>query len=612
MSSELLPYYERELLFVRKMAWEFAERYPERAAALRLTRNGCEDPHVERMIEAFALIAGRIQRKIDDEFPEITQALLEILYPHLIRQVPSMAIVEFQVDPEQSKSATGHVIPRGAIAYSEPVSGVQCRFRTAYPVRLFPIQVVSASFSHAANVPGAVSGANARYALRIELQTRGLAKFSALQFRDLRFHLGGDLQAAHWLYELLFSNVSQVLLRCQDKNGRWSSLGVGPGCIQEVGFGRDEAILPYSETSFQGYRLLQEYFSFPQKFLFFDVTQLEKVFGGPFSDRMEIVILLGEFQRAERATFLESAVNAESFQLGCTPVANLFEHCAEPIRLSHAKTEYPIISDVQSPLGMEVYSVNRVTSVTPYSEEPKEYRPFYSFRHGEHDPGAEAFWFATRRPSERDGDLGTDVYLSLVDHNFNPTLPATESITTSITCTNRNLPERLGLSGRWGELDLESSAIVQARVVRGPTKAIRPTMRKGLQWRLISHLSLNHLSLVEGGVDALREILRLYDTARNPSSERQIAGVTSISSRRKMSRLESEHGFIFCQGLAVEAEFDEEQFVGSGAFLLASVLNRFFGLYSAVNSFTQLRVLTRQRKGAAWAWPPRTGEQIVA
>jgi len=612
MSSELLPYYERELLFVRKMASEFAERYPERAAALRLTRNGCEDPHVERMIEAFALIAGRIQRKIDDEFPEITQALLEILYPHLIRQVPSMAIAEFQVDPEQSKSATGHVIPRGAIAYSEPVGGVQCKFRTAYPVRLFPIQVVSASFSHAANVPGAVSGASARYALRIELQTRGLAKFSALQIRDLRFHLGGDLQAAHWLYELLFSEVSQVLLRCQDKNGKWSSVAVGPGCIQEVGFGRDEAILPYGETSFQGYRLLQEYFSFAQKFLFFDVTRLEQIFGGPFSDRMEIVILLDEFQRAERATFLESAVNAESFQLGCAPVVNLFEHCAEPIRLSHAKTEYPIISDVHSPLGMEVYSVNRVTSVTPYSEEPKEYRPFYSFRHGEHDPGAEAFWFSTRRPSERDGDLGTDVYLSLVDHNFNPTLPATESITTYLTCTNRNLPERLGLSGRWGELDLESSAIVQTRVVRGPTKAIRPPMRKGLQWRLISHLSLNHLSLVEGGVDALREILRLYDTARNPSSERQIAGVTGISSRRKMSRLESEHGFIFCQGLAIEAEFDEEQFAGSGAFLLASILNRFFGLYSAVNSFTQLRVLTRQRKGAVWAWPPRTGEQIVA
>jgi len=611
MSAELLPYYERELLFIRKRASEFAERYPERASALKLTHAGCDDPHVERMIEAFALIAGRIQRKIDDEFPEITQALLELLYPHLVRQVPSMAIGQFEVDAEQVKSATGQVVPRGSIAYSEPVGGVQCRFRTAYPVRLFPIRVSSASFSHAANVPGGVSGTNARYAVRIEIQTGGTAKFSALQIRELRFHLGGDLQAAHWLYELLLTKTSQVLLRYQDKGGKWHSVPLGAGSIREVGFNREEAILPYAETSFQGYRLLQEYFSFPQKFLFFDLTQLDKITGGPFSDRIEVVILVDEFQRAERATFLESAVTAETFQLGCAPVVNLFDLCGEPIRLSHTRTEYLIVPDVHATLAAEVYSVNRVTSVVPYSEAPKEYRPFYSFRHGEHS-SLEAFWHATRRPSERNGDSGTDVYLSLVDRDFEPVMPAAEAVTTYLTCTNRNLPERLGLNGTWGELSLDSSAIVQMRVVRGPTKAIRPAMRKALQWRLISHLSLNHLSLVEGGVDALREILRLYDVGGSSSSTRQISGLSALSSRRKIARVESEHGLMFCQGVAVDTEFDEEQFVGNGAFLLAAVLNRFLGLYSAVNSFTQLRVTTRQRKGVVWAWPPRTGEQIVA
>ena len=612
MSSELLPYYERELIFVRKFASEFAEQYPERAAALRMTRSGCDDPHVERMIEAFALVAGRIQHKIDEEFPEITQALLDILYPHLSRQVPAMAITQLEVDAEQSKSATGYVVPRGSLAYSEPVGGVQCRFRTVYPVRLFPIRVVSASFSHAANLRGGVSASNARYALRIELQTRGTAKFSSLQIRDLRFYLGGDLQAAHWIYELLFSNVSQVLLRREEKNGKWASVSLGAECITEVGFERNEAILPYSETSFQGYRLLQEYFGFPQKFLFFDLSQLSRIAGEPFSDRLEIVILIDEFQRSERATFLETAVGEDTFQLGCTPVVNLFEQCAEPIRVSHAKTEYPVIPDVHAPLGMEVFSVDRVTSVAPYAEEPKEYRPFYSFRHGESDETAEAFWYACRRPSERNGDSGTEVYLSLVDRNFNPNLPATESLMVYTTCTNRNLPEKLSCKGTWGELNLESNAIVQSRVVFGPTKTIRPPMRRGLQWRLISHLSLNHLSLVQGGVDALREILRLYDPSRNPASERQIKGLAALNSRRKMARVESEHGFIFSQGISIDTEFDEDQFAGSGAFLMASVLNRFFGLYSAVNSFTQLRVTTRQRKGVVWAWPPRTGEQILA
>jgi type VI secretion system protein ImpG len=611
MLSELLPYYERELLFVRKMASEFAERYPDRAAALKLTPNGCEDPHVERMIEAFALIAGRIQRKIDDEFPEITQALLDVLYPHLLRPVPSMAIAQFEVDPEQGKSSSGSVIPRGAIAYSEPVGGVQCQFRTTYPARLWPIHVATASFSRAASVSGGISSANAQYAIRIELRTLGSTKLSAFQIRDLRFHLGGDSQAAHWIYELLFSHVSHVLLRHTDKTGKKHVTTLGPDAILEVGFGRQEAILPYSDTSFQGYRLLQEYFCFPQKFLFFDLTQLDRIAGEPLTDHLEIVILLEDFQRNERATLLESAVGSETFQLGCAPVANLFEHSADPIRISHTKTEYPIIPDVHAPMAMEVYSVNKVTSDVPYLEEPKEYRPFYSFRHGEEDEKQDAFWYATRRPSERNGDTGTDVYLSLVDRSFKPSLPATKSLTTHVTCTNRNAPERLTLSGKWGELNLESSAIVRTRVVRGPTKAFRPPLRKALQWRLISHLSLNHLSLVEGGADALRELLRLYETVENPSVARQIAGLTSVRSSRKMARLDSEHGFVFCQGIAIDTELDEEQFAGSGAFLLASILERFFGLYSSVNSFTELRVTTRQRKGVVWAWPPRTGEQIV-
>jgi type VI secretion system protein ImpG len=612
MISELLPYYERELLFIRKMASEFGQRYPERAAALKLTRNGCDDPHVERMIEAFALIAGRIQRKIDDEFPEITQALIDLLYPHFLRPVPSMAIVQFEVDPEQSKISTGHIVSRGATAYAEPIAGVQCRFRTAYPTRLWPIGVASASFGRAANMSAGIDAVDAQYAVRIELQSLGAAKLSALAMRDLRFRIGGDSQAAHWIYELLFNNVNRVLLRYGDKTGKKRSTILPRHSILDVGFSREEALLPYSETSFQGYRLLQEYFCFPQKFLFFDLSNLDQVPSEHLHDRLEIIMLLSEFQRNERATLLESAVGIDTFQLGCVPVVNLFEHCAEPIRVSHAKTEYPIIPDVHAPMGMEVYSVDRVLSLAPNAEEPKLYRPFYSFRHDEDETQQDAFWYGTRRPSERKGDTGTDVYLSLVDRNFKLSQPAVDSMTAYVTCTNRDAPARLSMNGTWGEFDLESGAIVRARALYGPTKTIRPPLRSGLQWRLISHLSLNHLSLVEGGVDALRELLRLYDTGATSSVARQIAGITSISSGRKMARLDSEYGFIFCQGVAIDAELDEEQFAGSGPFLLASILDRFFGLYCAVNSFTQLRVSTRQRKGVVWEWPLRTGEQIVA
>ena len=182
----------------------------------------------------------------------------------------------------------------------------------------------------------------------------------------------------------------------------------------------------------------------------------------------------------------------------------------------------------------------------------------------------------------------------------------------NVTCSNRDLVARLNFNGTWGELDLEAGAMTRTRVVHGPTETIRPAAQGGLQWRLISHLSLNHLSLVEGGADALREMLRLYDPVGNHSNSRQIDGLTSVRSSRKIARLDSEFGFVFCQGLAIDAELDEEKFSGGGAFLLASILERFFGLYCAINSFTQLRVSTTKRKGVVWQWPIRSGEQAVA
>jgi type VI secretion system protein ImpG len=618
MKNELLPYYERELVFIRKIAAEFAEQYPERAAALKLTQDGCDDPHVERIIEAFALIAGRIQRKMDDEFPEVTNSLLELLYPHLVRPIPSMAIVQFRVDPQLSKDTAGQLVPRGTTAYSASVNGVQCRFRTAYPTRLWPLEVSSACFGNAIDITGGISGEDARYAIRIELALLGDGKFPQLKMNDLRFRIGGEAQAAFWLYELLFNKVKRILIRPLDKTGRVNAsrtLELSATSIKPVGFNRDESLLPVTNTGFQGYRLLQEYFCFPQKFLFFDLTDLDQKSMEGFGDRIEILILLNAIDQDDRALLLESALHGDTFQLGCTPAINLFEHTAEPIRLSQLKTEYEIVPDVNAPLGLEVYSIDRVISLTPNAVDTKEYRALYSLQHERGElskKGSESFWFSTRRPSGRGTDPGSDVYLTMIDRNLKLSDPATESITLHLTCTNRNLPLELRLNGTWGELDLENGAMIQTRGAFGPTAPMRPSFQGGSQWRLISHLSLNHLSLVDGGVDALREILRLYDPATTHSTSRQIDGLMSVRSGRKMARLDSEYGFVFCQGITIDAEMDEDKFSGGGAFLLASVLERFFGLYCTVNSFTQLRVSTRKREGVVWQWPIRSGEQAVA
>jgi type VI secretion system protein ImpG len=619
MNDDLLPYYERELVFLRRTAAEFAQHYPERAAALKLTQNGSKDPHVQRILEGFAFIAARLQRRLDEEFPEITNSLLELIYPHLVRPVPSIAMLQFKVDPELSKQRGGQIVPRGATAYSSPINNVQCRFCTAYPTLLWPIDVTSASFGASSDLASGSTGDQARYALRIELQLIGGHKLSGLDLRELRFRIGGDSQAAHWIYEILFNNVVRVLLRPLDGKGsritREHTAFLSPDSIRPVGFTRDEALLPFSETSFQGYRLLQEYFAYPQKFLFFDIADLDRLSPETVTGRFEIIFLIEAIEQRDRALLLETAVNSETFQLGCTPAINLFEHAAEPIRLSHTRTEYEVVPDVYSPKGFEVYSINRVVSVTPNNATPKEYHSFYSFRHSlltGSTETPEAFWYSSRRPSQRTGDAGTDLLLSFVDRNFKVSNPAQEAVTAYTTCSNRDLPLELKIDGSWGQLDLESGALIQTRILHGPTPVLRANFRDSSQWRLISHLSLNHLSLVDGGVEALREILRLYDPAATHATSGQVEGITSVRSSRKIARLDSEHGFVFCPGLAIDAELDEDKFAGGGAYLLASILERFFGLYCAVNTFTQLRVSTRQRRGVVWQWPMRSGEQAVA
>ena len=606
MRDDLLPYYERELTFIRQMAAEFADKYPKVAGRLMLEPGTCEDPHVERLIEAFALLCGRVHHKLDEEFPEITEALLDVLYPHYLRPIPSMGIVQFQLDPAQSAAST-EVAP-GTAVHSKPDNGQFCSFRTCYPVTLLPLRVTNASVS-ASNrfVPSGLSS-DVAAVVRIELECTGGLRLGQLPLDSLRFYLNGESAAVHSLYEFLFLNALRVSIRALPAKDGAPQAVLPASSLRQVGFAPDEGMLPYSARSFAGYRLLQEYFVFPEKFLFFDLTGLDRLAKSDFGSAFEILISLKEPQAQHRLIALEQSVTAKTFQLGCTPVVNLFERIAEPIRITQTKTEYRVVPDLHRQLSTEVYSVDRVTSTATYMEEPQTYAPFYALRHG-HDQSQRHFWYTHRRPSFRKNDDGMEVYISLVDLDFNPALPPAEMLTLRVTCTNRDQAGRLKLSGEFGELEAEGVALLGTRWIQKPGPTARPPLRRGLQWRLISHLSLNHLSIVEKGKEALQEILRLYDFSEDPAIRKQIAGIVDVSSRSSISRVHSDTGVAFVRGTDVAIEFDEEQYVGTGVFLLSSVLQRFLGLYSAVNSFSRLTVTTK--KGVLKQWPPLAGEQIL-
>jgi type VI secretion system protein ImpG len=450
--------------------------------------------------------------------------------------------------------------------------------------------------------------------IRLRLRCLGDVTLPMLGLDRLRFYLAGESPLMHALYELLGNNVQQIVLATgEGSNAR--QLTLPPASLQPVGFDPDESMLNYDNRSFLGYRLLHEYFAFPEKFLFVELQHLSEAGRAGFERDLEIAIYLSEFQRPERLARLVQTVNVETFRLGCTPVINLFTQPAEPIRLTHQKAEYLVIPDIRQPWGMEVYSIDSVRNVVSYrdQEEIVGFQPFYSLKHHYlQEPSQTAFWYATRWPTEYKDSSGTDVYISLVDLAFNPTVPKVETLSLSLTCTNRDLPGQLPFGGGSNDFEVEGgSAVSRIRCLTKPTPTQRPPLRRGSQWRLISHLALNYLSLTEDGREALLEILSLYNFTDAAVIKKQIAGITKVSSRPCIRRVRQLQRVAFVRGTEIALEFDEDQYIGSGIYLFASVLEHFFGHYCALNSFTQLTVTSQQREKTVALWPPRLGAAIL-
>jgi type VI secretion system protein ImpG len=610
--DDLLLYYERELDYLRKTAVQFAERNPKVASRLVLEPSKCEDPHVERLLEAFAFLAARVHLKIDDEFPEISEALLTVVYPQLVRPIPSMSIVEFQPDPEKGKLSTALPIPRGSTLHSRPVAGAPCTFRTCYDTTLWPVTLAAAEWKTPGRLQPPVKAADSSAAIRLELRAAPDVNLRELKIDKLRFYLDGEGGLINTLYELLFTRLNRILVRDPDSKPGTVPITLPASALQPVGFGADEGMVPTSDRSFSGHRLLMEYFAFPEKFFFVELTGLESVWKTGFDKAVEFVFLLGEIESDERRQRLEQELSKKTFRLGCAPVVNLFTQVAEPIRLTQRKYEYPLIPDVRRPFATEVYSIDQVTCIDTGTQETTTFEPFYSLRHSTAAKEQKCFWTSQRRPSARANDEGTEMFLSLVDLSMRSLNPDGSILSVRTTCTNRDLPARLPFGGDDGDFELEgASALKRVVALRKPTQPVRPASGKSAHWRLISHLSLNYLSLVEDGKDALQQILRMYDVGRSAYSQNVIDSILRIRSTRHFAPVHSDSGTTFARGTRVELDLDENQFAGGGAFLFASVLERFLGLSASMNSFTQLAVSTSQKRGLLHEWPARAGRRIL-
>jgi type VI secretion system protein ImpG len=364
-------------------------------------------------------------------------------------------------------------------------------------------------------------------------------------------------------------------------------------------------MLPFSKRSFPGYLLLFEYFCFPEKFLFFDITGLDDLKTRKLTDTLDIWIYLN------RPAKPDLFIDKDTFCPNTAPIVNLFKRVAEPISVEHQKIEYPVIPDIRRPVATEVFSIDRVSSTSADShEKEREFRPFYSISHYLEDEldTHKAFWHMHRKPSDKKDDKGTNIFLSFTDLHLKPTSPNVKTCVLHITCTNRDLPSRLPFGDPEGDFQLETAAPVERiQCLIKPTQTVRPSLGGTLQWRLISHLSLNYLSIVEGGEEALKETLKLYDFDNSPANRQQINGIVSLQSKHITKRI----GQSICRGIQTTIDFDEDKFVGTGLYLFASVLERFLAEYVSLNSFSQLIAKTIQKKEILKQWPPRNGNQVL-
>ena len=608
--DHMLHYYETELAYLRGNLREFAERYPRIAGRMLLSGEVCEDPHTERMIESFAFLNARIAKRLDDDYPEFTDALFEVLYPHYLRPFPSCSIVRLDALACAGQQTGITNMERGTRLNTRPLRGITCSFRTVYPVTIAPLDVVRAHFSPIIKAPDALrlpSGATSGIGITLASTIDG-GGIDGLKLSTLRLFLDGEPSLCAALRDALL--VRPLAAYAQAGNGRWVEL---PGIpLRAAGFDADDALIDFPARSHAAYRLLTEYFCYPEKFNFVDLDLGALTAALPLGARsITLHLALGGIRSDSNLARTLGPLAANNVLTGCTPVINLFKQRGDPIRLTHTSASYPVLVDARRAYAFEVNTIDSVSLVreTPQGETSVEFQPFYSLRHAQTPERHGHYWAMRRDDNLAERSPGFETQVTVVDIDFDPAEIETTTLNLELTCTNRDLPSTLAYGQPGGDLFLEGgSGVNGVSFMRKPSPTWRFARGRGAHWRLISLLALNHLSLADGGGDAFREMLALHDLPRSASSQRQIGGIVAIDYQAASTWLSGNPFNCLVRGIEVRLTLDEEAFVGSGIHLFAHIVERFLALYVHANSFTQLVIVSNQSGEELLRCQPRSGD----
>jgi type VI secretion system protein ImpG len=619
MDPRFLGFYERELKHVRELGGEFARAFPKIAGRLGLDAFGCADPYVERLIEAFAFLTARVQQKLAAEQGEFTQQMLDLLYPSYLAPTPSMAVVQLTPDLLDSALSEGVLVPRGA-ALRSPLGEQQtaCEYRTAHPVTLWPIELESADYrTNLAELLDVerVAMPAARAALRIVLRCAPGVRFDELPLDTLPLFLRGGGEVAMRLYEQLLGTSIGMVVQSSTRPHTFMEVQRA-SCVAPLGFEADEALLPAGERGFDGYRLLHEFFVFPERFMFAELRSLRPLLARTSGDRIELVVL---FDRADPR--LDGVVRAAHFSLFCTPIVNLFPRKSDRLQLSERDYEHHVVPDRARPLDFEVHSITELRGHGP-SGDDVPFLPMYAPDAGR--ARGQARYTLRRQPRamthtmlERDGSVQApyvpaETFVSLVDGEHGAHRASLTQLSVSALCTNRALPLSLAVGkGKTDFIEQSGAPLSSVRCVAGPTAPRSSPVHGDLAWGLLSHLSLDYLALMQRDGSAagpLRELLGLYARFADRSGQAQIEGIVDVQTQGVVRPLPFAGPLTFGRGIEVTLTCDERAYPGSGAFLLGAVLTRFFAKYASINSFTET-VLCTQQRGEVMRWPVTPGRR---
>lgn len=581
-------YFREELAFLREQGREFTEIHPQLS---RFLHGRTMDPDVERLLEGFAFLTARLREKVEDEFPELTHSMINMLWPNYLRPIPSMTILAFKPDKSVSEK---QVIGKGTQVDSKPVFGTKCHFSTCRNVNLYPLTCTEVKAQHTREAT----------TIDLSLEMLGDTTVGSALLDGLRFYLGGDKHSSQMIYLWLNHYLDKVTI---DVNG--TQFPLDEGCFKTVGFDSDDALLPYPTNVYEGYRVLQEYLSFPEAFHFFDLVGLDRAIPKNVTGTFSIQLHFSKTLPAD------VRVQKDNFQLYCTPIINLFEHDADPIALSGRQSEYRIAPSSRYPSHYEVFNVESVTGWQDSANEGKRvrgakrvYSSFESFQHEvERVRNRNALYYRTRVKESIRGD-GFDSFISFVRSDETVSFDVDEAVSIKLNCTNRLLPLELGVGDICQPTDTSPPFATFANL-SVPSQSLRPVLDGSLLWTLISNLSLNYLSLLSK--DALSSVLRAYDfralvdRQAERVSRQRLAAIQKIESKPLDKVLRG----LPVRGLQSTLYIDQSGFGSEGdLFLFGTVLSHFFALYASINSFHELNVVntTNQER---YTWGTQTGMQ---